>query len=251
MDINLILYSNNEPYNTTKKLTIDSVNHFTKNKIIIHDYNLEIIKSTPWFYKIENLPYINKKGKRDGYYNSWKAFITKEVYDKANEGDIIYYVDSSQYYRSGFTENIDKLCECAYKIGFIAGSVGNNVNNNSYSCCDNIDIWNIIIPNNNNNVYLKKMHVLNSWFILKKHTDNDLFINEWVYFSCYKDDTLKDPLVTYHHTGDQSIFNILVYKHNLSVFYDETIDHDTNKNKNIVLKILNDASDVSKFFIKL
>ena len=41
---------------------------------------------------IENLPKVkngSKSGRRDGYYNAWKPYITKEVYDIANENDII------------------------------------------------------------------------------------------------------------------------------------------------------------------
>lgn len=251
MSIHLVLYSNNEPYNTTKRITIESITKYTKKPIIIHDYNLESIKLLDWFQNIKDLPSIHKDGRRDGYYNCWKAFITKDVYDMMNNDDILYYVDSSQYFISGFTENIDKLCDIVNEKGFIAGSVSNDVTNNTINCCNNLSIWNKIIQNNDNNNYLEKMHVLNSWFILKKLEKNNQFINDWVYYSIYKDDELHEPLVTYHHTADQSIFNILVIKYNLFVFYHENIIHNDNKNKNLVLNIINNTNNANDYFIHL
>ena len=251
MSIHLILYSNNEPYNTTKELIIESIFSYTKKKLYIHNYNLDIIKTKDWFHLIMNLPKIYKLGMRDGYYNSWKAFIVKEVYTKMNDDDILYYVDCSQFYKIGFTENIDKLCDIANTKLCIAGSVGNDIKNNTISCCDNIIVWDIIIPNKDNYINLDKLHVLNSWFLIKKCHQNNKFINDWVFYSYYTDYNIKEPLVTYHHTVDRSIFNILVIKYNLPVFYSPNIDHNLNKNKNIVLNIINNDIDIEKYFIYL
>jgi hypothetical protein len=243
MSIHLVIYSNNEPFDTTKRLTIESIHKYTQKQVFIHDYNLEKIKEKEWFKYIKDLPSIHRSGRRDGYYNSWKAFITKDVYDSMKDGDILYYVDSSQYFRTGFTENIDTLCDIANEKLCVAGSVGDTVKNNSFGCCDNLMIWNIIIPGKENNEHISKLHVLNSWFLFKKCDSNNAFINDWVYFSHYSDQNAIYPLVTYHHTGDQSIFNILVVKHKLPVFYDKNIGHDNNKNKNLVLHILNTQKD--------
>jgi len=251
MSVHLVLYSNNEPFDTTKKLTIESIHEYTQKQVVIHDYNLEKIKQKEWFNLIKDLPSIHKAGRRDGYYNIWKAFITKDVYDYMKDDDILYYVDSSQYFRTGFTENIDKLCDMVCEKGIIAGSVGDDCRNNSIGCCDNIKVWNIIITNNNNEKYLNDRHVLNSWFILKKTECNIEFINEWIKWSLYKDGKLTDPLITYHHTADQSIFNILVRKYNLPVFYSKDIDHGVNKNKNRVLKSINNTSTPEDLFIIL
>ena len=135
-----------------------------------------------------------------------------------NDGDILYYVDSSKWFRSGFTENVDKLCDIVLKEGMIAGSVGKDFRNNTCKCCHNLDIWNKILHMNDNSDYLNKMHVLNSWFILVKNNINTNFLNDWNYWSVYKDNEFINPLVTYHHTVDQSIFNILVYKYNFKVY---------------------------------
>ena len=71
------------------------------------------------------------------------------------------------------------------------------------------------------------------------------------YWSLYKDNEFINPLVTYHHTVDQSIFNILVYKYNFKVFYNELIGHNENKDRNIVLKTINNTSNPEQYFINL
>ena len=220
MAIHLVLYSHNEPFDTTKRLTIESVHNYTTRPVIIHDYNLEKIKQRDWFEHIKDLPSFHKRGRRDGYYCAYKAFCPYEVYNLMGDNDILYYVDSSQYYKTGFTENIDKLCDIVNEKGFIAGSVGDDVRNNSFQCCDNIKVWNKIIPDNDNTIYLNDRHILASWFILRKTDINTAFMNEWIKWCVYKDDELIDPLITYHHPGDQSIFNILVRKYNFKVLKD-------------------------------
>jgi hypothetical protein len=251
MNIHLVLYSNNEPFETTKRLIVDSISQYSNNNVFIHHYNLEKIKQIEWFSNISNLPYIFNHGRRDGYYNSWKAFIIKDVYNKINENDILYYVDCSQHYQDGFLENIDKLCELAMKKLCIAGSVGDDIQNNSFGCCDNILVWNKIIPNKDNSIHLNKNHVLNSWFLFKKCESNEAFINDWTKFTIYSDNEFEYPLVTYHHTVDQSIFNILVYKYDLPVFYSKNIGHNENKNKNIVLNIVNNSFNADEYLVHL
>lgn len=41
MKIHLVVYSDGEPFNSTKYKTIKTIHHFSKNDIIIHDYTLE------------------------------------------------------------------------------------------------------------------------------------------------------------------------------------------------------------------
>mgnify|MGYP000042871387 CR=1 FL=1 len=253
LNVHLVLYSYGQPFDTTKRLTIDSVYRNTRHNVIVHDYNLERIKRCEWFDKIASLPDVHRDGRRDGYYCAYKAFCPMEVYESMSEGDVLYYVDCSQHFITGFTQSIDKLCDIALRKGFIAGSVGDNVRNDSYKCCDNLDVWNKIIPGEDNRVFLSDRHVLASWFILTKNSFNTLFMKEWVYWCAYKDSDLTDPLITYHHPADQSIFNILVRKYNPPVFYHPQIKHDDNKNKNRVLEVINGATDdiIDSYFITL
>jgi hypothetical protein len=251
MRIHLVLYSNSEPLNKINKRTIDSIYNCTQHKIIIHDFNLEKIKQKEWFKYIKELPSIHRNNRRDEYYKSWKPFITKDVYDEMEENDILYYVDNYSYFKTGFSENIDKLCNIANEKLRIAGSVGDDIKNNTLHYCDNLVIWDKIIPYKNNIENINKLHILNSWFLFKKCKSNNNFINEWAYYSSYKDTYIIYPLVSYHHTGDQSIFNILVFKYNFPVFYHKQISHNTNKNKNLVLNIINNTLEPNNYFIYL
>jgi hypothetical protein len=210
-----------------------SIHDFTTKNVIIHDYNLDIIKTRDWFKKIESLPDIHKPGRRDGYYCAYKAFITHEVYQLMNDDDILYYVDSSQYFKEGFTQSIDRLCDIAVQKGCIAGSIGLDLLNNTRNCCDNTEVWDLILSKR----YLDEPHVLSAWYIFTKNETNTMFMNDWVKWVVYKG--TEGPLVTYHHTGDQALFNILVIKYNLPVFVHPDIKHDANKDKNRVLQISN------------
>ena len=72
---------------------------------------MDDIRKRDWFQQIADLPKINNPGRRDGYYNAYKVFCTNEVYASMKEDDILYYVDCSQYFREGFTERFDMLCD--------------------------------------------------------------------------------------------------------------------------------------------
>jgi len=72
-------------------------------------------------------------------------------------------------------------------------------------------------------------------------------MNEWVYYSVYTDDEFKNPLAVYHHTVDQSIFNILVHKYNLPFYYEKNTRHNDNKDKNRVLKIINETDSIEYY----
>jgi hypothetical protein len=250
--LNLVLYSEGEPFNSTKKKLIETINNFTNKNVIIHEYDLNKMKQSDWYNKIKDLPNVKGgHGRRNGWYNAWKSFITQEVYNCMNNDDILYYVDCSQYFRNGFKSNVDKLCAITIKEGFIAGSVSDDIKNNSFEHCHNLNVWNKILPNNDNKILLEKKHVLNSWFILIKNDINTHFINDWAYWTTYADKDLPRPLVTYHHTVDQSIFNILVHKYKLKVFYCPDIKHNDNKDRNKVLDIINKNDDIYQYFIHL
>jgi len=253
MSVHIVLYSNGEPYDTTKRLTIESISKFTSKNVIIHDYNLERIKNSAWFPFIKDFPLMDRLGRRDGYYCMYKVFCIWEVYQFMQDNDILYYVDSSQYFVSGFTQNIDKLCDICFEKGCIAGSVANNVVNESYGCCSDLRIWKKVFPEikKTDNEILNTMHILAAWVLFKKTELNTHFINEWLYWCMYKDDELPFPLVTYHHTVDQSIFNILVHKYKFLVFYNEQIPHNYNKDKNIVLEVVNNFHNTQDHFIYL
>ena len=112
MSVHLVIYANNEPFRTTQRLMMETIHKFTSKNVIIHDYNAEKISKLEWYELIKDfhLP-PDRMGKRDGSYNAWKAFITRDVYNEMQEGDILYYIDCSQYFVEGFTQNIDNAIE--------------------------------------------------------------------------------------------------------------------------------------------
>ena len=250
--LHLVLYAEGEPYNSTKKKLIESINNFTTKNVIIHDYNLEKVKQCKWFYKIKELPDISNNSNcsgEDKYFFAWKPFITLEVYNIMNNDDVLYFVDSSRHYKTGFTEKIDKLYDIVMNEGIIAGSIGDNLRNCDRKCCDNLDIWSKIYPNYNKDVLYKK-HVNISWYIMIKNDINTKLLNDWVYWCMYKDNELINPLCTYNN-NDQTILNILINKYNLKVFYCPGITHGQTKNRNLVLSIINKSDNIDHYFINL
>jgi hypothetical protein len=228
------------PYSDTQKLLVESIESQTNRKVVHHTYDLESLKAQTWFYKVEDYPtkYPDPWG-RDGLYCAYKLFIANDLMHNIEEGDYIYYTDSSAYFVEPFTENIDRLFDYIDYSGYVCGSAGNDVKHNSFGCCDNLKVWKEIYPEVSDDI-LNKPHILASWYALKKNSKTAKFLKEWAkYFTHIMDDK---PLCTYHHTVDQSIFNILAYKYNMKVFYNDK-GHDHNKNHNNVHRQLNMEPD--------
>jgi hypothetical protein len=147
-------------------------------------------------------------------------------------------------------EKLTKTLESAKSKGIIAGSVGNDYDNYTLKVCNDIRVWQAIIPTATEEL-LKCRHILNSWFVLSKNDSNKTFIDEWCFYVLHKTEQLKFPLATYHHTIDQSIFNILAVKNNFHVFRKEGIGHDDNKDRNVALREINRADNVDELFVRI
>jgi hypothetical protein len=245
---------NGLPYSDTQKMLVDSIQSQTKREVILHTYDLESLSKLECFSKIANWPikYPDPWG-RDGFYNVYKVIIANDIIDKIDDGDFIYYTDSSAYIREPFLQNIDRLFKYADYNGHVCGSAGTDVKHNSFHCCDKKEVWDCIWPEVSDDfkLIMHKSHILASWYLFKKNDKSIKFIKEWAHY-CTK--LLNDkPLCTYHHTVDQSIFNILVYKHNMRVFFNNN-KHDHNKNHNNVHIQLNklpndDLEELKKWFV--
>lgn len=251
--IHLVLYARGEPYETTQRMISETVHANTKYKVIIHNYSLARIATCDWYYDtgLCNLPFNKNKEQlngRDGFYNLWKGFITYDVYNVMGDNDLLYYVDSSQHFCTGFTDTIDKLCEFAFTNGAVAGSAGYDTDNILQEGCDKVKVWREILKDPFDESILRKAAILNSWFLFAKNEKNTCFLKDWIYYSMLRNERFEYPLGTYHHTIDQSIFNILVHKYNFLYFYEETIKHNDNKDRNLVLKILNSNDSITKYF---
>lgn len=171
------------------------------------------------------------------------------------ENDIIYYVDSSQHYISGFTENIDKLLEYCFTNNepMIAGSHGYDSLNWDDGPFNNYD-WHYIWNDVNYQNIITTPHICASWFVMRKLIFTTKFIDEWIYYAINKDTPDNTPMITHHCTGDQFIFNILSYKYNLKSFRHSDIAHNANKDRNVALKYINSCSnqeEINKLFRNL
>lgn len=235
-------------------MLVETIQSQTKRDVVIHQHSLETIQKEKWWNIIKDYPtkYPDEYG-RDGFYCLYKVFLANELIDKIDEDDYIYYTDSSAYHREPFEQNIDRLFDYVDYNGHVCGSAGNDFKHSSHGCCDNINIWKTIWPECESelSVLLRKPHVLASWYVFKKNKINKQFLKDWVYYSTYI--LNGKPLCTYHHTVDQSIFNILLYKYDFKVFYNDT-HHDHNKNHNNVHRQLNleeigDIESLKKWFV--
>ena len=239
----------------TQKLLVDSIQSHTNYEVVFHTHNLHSISLQPWFYKVKNYPstFDSEWWKRDGYLCAYKVYLTKQVLDIAEEGDLVYYTDSSAYYQDPFNENLDRFFKYVEYNGHVCGAISTDCRHNSFGCCDNKEIWNIVYPNSSIDFekMLNKMHIVASWFCFQKNESSKKFVDEWAKWFEYEYDGL--PLARYHHTVDQSIFNMMVYKHGFKVFFDDKNYHEENKNHNAVHITLNseandDIKNLEKWF---
>jgi hypothetical protein len=246
-------------YSDTQKMLVNSIQSQTEREVISYTHNLETMKAQSWFHKIEHLSQIemgeSNWWSRDGYFCAYKALFANDLLDKIDEGDYIYYTDSSAYFREPFMQNLDRFFDYVDYNGHICGSHGNDFAHSSFGCLTNQDVWKKIWPESE--IYLPNLlehkHILASWYCFKNTEQNRKFIKEWSYLIT---DVNIDgrPVVTMHHTVDQSLFNILVYKYGFRTFFNNT-NHDHNKNHNNVHGFINslqinDISELDTWFPK-
>lgn len=251
--VHLVMYSQGEPFDSAKRKMMDTIQRCTSRQVICHAYDRKNIMSCDWYHHVETVSKIPELRKRDGLHCVYKPFITNDVFQNMEEDDILFYADCSQYFntsRIGCNEPIDILLDIVDERGHVAGAVDVNHSNTKSNCCTNLDIWNIVFPSGENEMNLMLPHVCASWFLLKKNDLTKTFMREWLYYCMYTDSTFPNPLITYHHTVDQSIFNILVAKFDMFVFQDDELNHHQTKNRNRVMKSLNAASVTKRNFIQ-
>ena len=197
--LHLVMYSQGEPFDTSKRKMIESIRNCTSREVVCHSYDLHRIRGCEWFKHME---------------------VVSKIH------------------------------------GHVAGGIGTNIWNGlsepdgTRGVCNIIEVWNAILPQGNNHVYMDLYHVCASWFVFKKTELISSFMKDWVYYCMLTTNELPYPLITYHHTVDQSIFNILVVKYNMIVFFDEDLNHREVKNRNRVMKSINAAHVTKRQFFK-
>jgi len=238
----------------TQDYLVNSIESKTKKEVIFHTYNLSSIKHKSWFKYIQDFPNIplskeNKWWNRSGYWCTWKAFLCQEVFEIMGENDLLYYIDSSQYFRNGFNENLDKLFDYVLQNESIFGSAGNDWNHYKHNSLNNIDVWKKIWPESIRLMpkLLTTQHLLVSYLILKKDSITKYILDQWV--NIIKNVKLNGkPIFSFHHTPEQGILNILIYQHNLKVFF-SNLSHANTKNPNLIHYFMNNSNLTPSQFI--
>ena len=241
----------NLPYSDTQKMLVDSIQSKTSREVVTYSHDIESLKSQSWFHKIEQLPNVKVDWSRDGYFCAYKALFANDLLDKIDEGDYIYWTDSSAYFREPFTENLDRFFDYVDYNGHACGSHGNDFQHNSFDCLSNTEVWNLVWDQSKNHLpdLLNHKHILASWYCFKNNEINRQFIREWS--NLITDVSINGrPIITMHHTVDQSLFNILIYKYGFRTFFNNT-EHDHNKNHNNVHRFINSLKieDISELNI--
>lgn len=238
-------------FQAVQKLLNESIVQNTSYEVVLHSHNLDSIKKQPWFYKIKDYPNLfnGEWWKRDGYCFAYKVFLTKQILNIADDGDIVYYADSSAYFRTPFKYNLDRFFRYVEHNGHVCGAISTECQHNSFLCCDNTIVWNEVYENVklDFDYILNKNHIAASWFAFKKNDENIKFVDEWAHWFTYEHN--NTPLVRFHHTLDQSLFNMLVYKYGFKTFFPKDKLHEEVKNHNLVHEILNNEQidDVKNF----
>ena len=248
--IHLITYAtgvssfNGWGYKLTQNYLVNTIQSKTSKEVVFHTHNLNSIKSKPWFKYIKDFPNIpvsktNKWWSRDGYWCTWKAFLCQEVFEQMGENDLIYFVDSSQHFREGFNENLDMFFDYVLNTESVFGPAGSNCSHNDEQCLTNIKVWETIWPESIRFMprILHYPHVMACWLVLKKDSITKYILDQWV--NIIKNVKLNNrPIFSFHHTPEQGILNILIYQHNLKIFF-TNFDYNQSRNHNLVHKFIN------------
>lgn len=236
--VHVVTIAINEPYTTTQRLLNDSIERHTSYPIVKHAYSRVDMERSPWFSIIRDFPtFPTHMGKRDGYYCCYKQLVAADVYFNMADGDVVYYVDSSQHFRNGFTENLDKFFDLAVAAGGIHGSFGTDVMNKPGQC-DMRSCWDACGLGDQYDAHVGRPHVLASWFVMPKTPANTAVMQDYVDFTKVRLPS-GEPVGIQHHVGDQALYNLVVVKHRLRSFHLDGVGHSDNKDRNLVCRVLN------------
>ena len=248
MKIHLVNYAKGQPYETTQKLLNESVRQHTSYEVFIHDYCEDKIKQCEWFKHISDFPGRTIVRKHDDYFCSWKQFIVLDVLRTADEGDLVYYVDSSRHARTGFTENLDKFFNFAAEIGGIFACVTDDVRNKDDDTGTNKQFWDLIGLGHEFETLLTKRHPLTAWYaVLVNERTIKIFeeMCEWIKYRAPD----GRSLVEFHHTQEQTIHCAVMLKHGIPAFYAGHC-HNAMKDRNLAVSIINGANSDLKNFMQ-
>lgn len=242
------------PYQKTQELLHTSIESHTSYEVIHHRYNFEKIKKKEWFKEIEHFPNIPLlEGQEDwytrgGYWCAWKTYLTAEIYKLLNDGDILFFCDSSRHFREPFTTNLDNVLNSAIKEGSILGGCANNITHNSASTYNNPGPWKIGWPESQKYKHLfNQPHLLVTWYMLRKDKVMDKLLEEWI--ELFHIEYNGHPIFAYSHVPEQGLWNILANKHNQYVYLNKELTHHQAKRHNEIFEHAN--RNYEEYFLSL
>jgi hypothetical protein len=200
--IHLITFANKEPFIQSQKI-LDKT--YSKCGISTHTmWNRDQISNTD-FYKKNQIIFEKYRTIGFGLY-MWKPYIIYEKIKTIEEGEFIYYQDSSRYDFTGLEKDIMPVCEYMDKnnIELIPGAKLNKQNRYLIKG----ECLNYMGCNDEN--FLNCNHYQTSPMLFKKTANTINFIKEWLDYCQIPQCIVKN---TETHQCDQAILNILLYKY--------------------------------------
>jgi hypothetical protein len=158
-----------------------------------------------------------------GYgYWIWKSYFIKRVLEYAQEGDILFYIDSG----NEIINDLQPLFSLLQNQDIIlfknrdSNPLGNVWENSMWTKADCFNLMGC-----NEKKYKKGYQVDASYILLKKTLFSNQFINEYLKYSCNKNIITDIPNITGNnesdfkdHRHDQSILSLLAIKHNVQLY---------------------------------
>lgn len=223
--IHLVTFANKEPFIRSQQILNST---YERCNITTHTmWNQYMIYETDFYHKNAN---IIEKYKTIGFgLFIWKPYIISKKLEEIEEGEYIYYQDSSRYDFTGLTENLQIICDYMNKnnIELIPGFEKNSQNKYliKQECLKYMGY-------DNNCIFLEKNHCHTSPLLFKKTPRTVQFINEWLEYCQIPECIIKN--IKFHQC-DQAIFNILLDKYDYkSLLY--TFDKNESKLYNFYWK---------------
>lgn len=204
--IHLITFANKQPFINSQKI-LDS-SHKNSNIMTHTMWNKHDIYKTNFYEKNKN---IFERYRSIGFgLFIWKPFIIYEKLNEIEDGEFIYYQDSSQYDYSGLNKDFNIICDFMNNnnIELLPGFQINTINKLliKEECLKYLNY-------DKNEEFLNKNHYHTSPLLFKKTSNTVNFIKEWLEYCQVPECIIKN---TKFHQCDQAIFNILLDKYNFN-----------------------------------
>ena len=70
--LHLVMYSNGEPFDSSKRKMLETISNCTTGEVVCHPYD----RSCDWYHHVETVSRIPEVRKRDGLHCVYKPFIS-------------------------------------------------------------------------------------------------------------------------------------------------------------------------------